>query len=164
MAIYQAPAVSYPTGRSLWLATVLIGILLLGAITAAVYSYQTYSKSQVLLWQSGMIAAAWLFAAVCVRQFLRQLERGLLDWDGVAWHWVMQRPMLNAGPQANPADQEGAISLRFDGQRCMLIKFDAPLGQSQWLWLEQSYAPERWHAVRRAVYSRAKAPLFNTLH
>ena len=49
-----------------------MGVLLLGALTAGVYSYLTYSKSNVLLWQNGVIAASWMLAAACVWQFLNQ--------------------------------------------------------------------------------------------
>ncbi|MDO8457517.1 MAG: hypothetical protein Q7T07_11480 [Burkholderiaceae bacterium] len=167
MTIYQAPAVCYPTGRSTRLALVLVGVLLLGALTAGVYGYLTYSKSNVLFWQNGVIAASWLLAAACVWQFLNQLQAGVLGWDGISWHWsaAVAQAKDEQSELAEPvgqAEHEGMISVRFDGQRCMLIKLEPPLGLSRWLWLEQGCAPQRWHDVRRAVYSPANAPVFNT--
>lgn len=142
-----------------------MGVLLFGAVTAGVYGYLTYSKSDVLLWQNGVIAASWMFAAACAWQFFNQLKSGLLDWDGVSWHWtaVVQASEVRSelAERVGQADQAGVISVRFDGQRCMLLKLESPLGQSRWLWLEQGCAPERWHDVRRALYSRANAPVFN---
>lgn len=145
-----------------------MGVLLLGAITAGVFGYLTYSPSGVMLWQNGAIAASWVFAAACVWQFWNRLEAGLLDWNGLSWHWVT---VAQAGDDASQrgesvgsADQKGVISVRFDGRRCMLIKLEMTVGQARWLWLEQGFVPQRWHDVRRALYSRAKAPVFNTTH
>lgn len=143
-----------------------MGILLLGAITAGVFGYLTHGSSGAMLWQKGVIAASWMFAAAGVWQFLNQLEPGLLDWNGQSWHWVTVAQADDDSSQrvglVGSANQKGVISVRFDGQRCMLIKLDMSTGQARWLWLEQGFAPQRWHDVRRAVYSRAKAPVFNT--
>lgn len=160
MAIHSAPSVSYPTGRSIWLALALLFILLLGAVSAGLYSYQTHSSGLPLRWQEGLIAVSWLFAFVCFGQFWGQLQRGRLDWDGLFWHWT--NSVLDE-TEGKSSPQTGSVSVRFDGQRCLLIKFKPSLdgGRVQWLWLERAFAPEHWHDVRRAVYSRAKEPVFN---
>ena len=138
-------------------------MLLLGAVSAGLYGYQTHSKALQFRWQQGLIAITWVLAAVCVGQFWAQLKRvssGTLAWDGFLWHWTSHVPVETQG---RPSSQTGTVSVRFDGQRCLLIKFQPSSVYSpvKWLWLEQAFAPEHWHDVRRAVYSRAKEPVFN---
>lgn len=166
MAIYSAPSLSYPTGRSIWLALVLFFMLLLGAVSVGLYSYQTHPAVFQFRWQEGLIAVSWLFAAVGVGQFLEQLKYrslGSLAWDGFFWH--LTSGALD-GAQGKPSSQTGNVSIRFDGQRCLLLKFEPSLegDRAQWLWLERAFAPEHWHDLRRAVYSRAKEPVFNAQH
>ena len=49
----------------------------------------------------------------------------------------------------------GAIRVALDLQRCMLLHWTA-LGASRWLGLERAHPADRWDALRRAVYSRAR--------
>lgn len=147
----------------MWLALALLCMLLLGAVSAGLYHYQTQSSVFPLRWQAGLIAASWLFAAVGIGQFWGQLKRGSLAWDGFFWHWTSGA--LDE-VQDKPSSSTGGVSVRFDGQRCLLLKFESSseTGRAQWLWLEQVFAPEQWHDLRRAVYSRAKESVFNTQH
>lgn len=96
---------------------------------------------------------AWVLTAIGVLQFIRQLQVTELDFDGVRWYL---------------ADKVGAVSVRFDGQICMLLRFEDDLNQACWLWVETRKIdqqdperqnlnfndPENWLALRRAVYSR----------
>ena len=144
-------------------------MLLLGVISAGLYHYQTHPAVFQLRWQTGLIVASWLFATVCVGHFWGQLKGGslgvlsFLEWDGFFWHWTSG---VQDEVQDKPSPQTGSVSVRFDGQRCLLLKFEPSLhtGRTQWLWLEQAFAPEHWHDLRRAVYSRAKEPVFNAQH
>lgn len=138
-------------------------MVLLGAVSAGLYSYQTPSAVLRFRWQEGLIVVSWFFAAACAGHFWRQLKRGSLAWDGLYWQWAISA--LDETQVQAPL-QTGSISVRFDGQRCLLIKLEPALdgARSQWLWLEQAFAPEQWHDVRRAVYSRAKEPVFNAQH
>ena len=149
----------------MWLALALLCMLLLGAVSAGLYLYQTQPADLQLRWQDGLIAASWLFAAVCMGQFWRQLKHGSLAWDGFSWHWTRS---TSDDIQAESPSQTANVSVRFDGQRCLLLKLEptsktgSEAGRAQWFWLERSFAPEQWHELRRAVYSRAKEPVFNT--
>ena len=136
---------------------VLLLVLLLGAVAASLYAFQTSSQpvlQSISSWRFGVIATSWLFAAWCVGHFLYQLKPGELYWDGFSWHWM----------PAGQANQVGRVSLRFDGQRSLLLKFESSLGVVQWLCLMQSFAPTHWHALRRAVYSRADSNLIPLLN
>ena len=119
-----------------------------------------------MLWQNGVMAASCLLAVASAGHFLYQLKPGWLDWNGQAWHWAAAD--ANSAASAAPstasvmvqAGQEGHLSVRFDGQSCMLVHWRSAAAAGRWLWLEQSSAPEHWHDVRRAVYSRAPMPVF----
>lgn len=145
----------------------LLFILMLGGVSAVLYHYQTQPADLQLRWQDGLISASWLFAALCMAQFWRQLKRGALVWDGFSWTWTSN--ILDEA-QAKPSSQTGSVSVRFDGQRCLLLKLEpisktgSEAGRAQWFWLDQAFAPEQWHELRLAVYSRAKEPIFNTHH
>jgi toxin CptA len=124
----------------------LCGILLLGCMAAFLYGYYTYNPSKPRLWQLGLIAFSWLASACGVWQFLRHISIGDLDFDGAHWYF---------------GENQGALSVRFDGQNCLLVRFDearsSKLNRSRWLWLEERFDPRHWHDLRRAVYSRAES-------
>ena len=144
----------------MWLALALLVMLLLAAVSAGLYHYQTQPATSQFRWREGLIVASWFVAAVCIGQFWRQLKRGSLVWDGFSWDWMRS---ASDEIQVKSSSQTGSVSVRFDGQRCLLLKleFSSATGRTQWLWLEQAFAPEHWHDLRRAVYSRAKEPVFN---
>ena len=139
---HNAPAVSYPTGRSGYLSLALCGVLLLGALSAGLYIVGTNTPNKPLVWQLSLIAFAWLFSALGVLRFLRQLPVGELDFDGTHWYF---------------AEKVGGLSVRFDGQSCLLARFEDDLQNANWVWLEARFDPTRWHDLRRAVYSRAES-------
>jgi toxin CptA len=116
--------------------------LLLGALSAGLYIVGTNTPNKPLVWQLGLITLAWLCSALGVLLFLRQLAVGELDFDGAHWYF---------------ADKTGELGVRFDGQSCMLVRFEDGLQKADWLWLEARFAPNHWHDLRRAVYSRAES-------
>lgn len=120
------------------------GVLLLGALSAGLYAFGTYTPSKPLVWQLCLMGFAWLCAVLCALQFFRRLPGGELDFDGVYWYF---------------ADKVGTVSVHFDGQVCMLLRFDDDLKHACWLWVEARNSnhqdPNHWLDVRRAVYSRA---------
>lgn len=122
---------------------VLAGVVLLGAAELGLYGYHTDAFSKQLTWQWALVAGAWLISAVAVWHFIRHLPRGELDFDGENWYF---------------ADLVGTVSVRFDGQNCLLLQFTSEFKQVYWLWLEArlvlSFVPSHWHDLRRAVYSR----------
>ena len=105
--------------------------------------------SKVLTWQWVLTAGAWLVSTVAAWHFLRHLPQGELDFDGENWYFADQVGQL---------DQTGSVSIRFDGQNGMLLRFESEFKRVSWLWLEERFAPQRsshdWHDLRRAVYSR----------
>ena len=138
-----APAVSYPTGGAGYLRWLLAGVVLLGAATLGLYGFYTDAFSKQLTWQWALVAGVWLISAVAARHFIHHLPQGELDFDGENWYF---------------ADQVGTVSVRFDGQNCLLLRFESEFKRVHWLWLEARFvlrfAPSDWHDLRRAVYSR----------
>lgn len=88
------------------------------------------------------MGVAWLSSVFFAWQFIRQLAKGELDFDGV--HWYL-------------GEKVGVLSVRFDGQKCMLLRFEDDLKNVDWLWLEAQFESNHWHDLRRAVYSRAES-------
>ena len=113
------------------------------------YFFNTSTPGKPLVWQLILIGMAWLAAAHGGCQFLRQLPIGELVFDGVDWYF------------SDAAGQEkvGSVHVRFDGQHCLLLRFEDDLSKTDWLWLEARFsvhqAPNSWLDLRRAVYSRA---------
>jgi hypothetical protein len=116
-----------------------VGIVFLGAAAVAWFGYHIYAVPQQLNWQFALLAGVWLISAVAVCFFIRQLPQGELDFDGENWYFT---------------DQVGTASVRFDGQNCLLLRFESEFKQVSWLWLEAGFESDHWHDLRRAVYSR----------
>ena len=133
------PAVSYATGRSGYLNWTVCSALLLSAVSAGLYFFYANTSTKPLVWQLSLIGFAWLYSAFFTRQFIHRLTKGEIDFDGE--HWYL-------------GEKVGTLSVRFDGQSCMLVRFEDDLKNVDWLWLESRDDPNHWHDLRRAVYSR----------
>ena len=122
---------------------VLTGFLLIGAVALGLYGYHTDAFLKQLTWQWALVVGVWLISAAAILHFIRHLPQGELDFDGENRYF---------------ADQVGTVSVRFDGQNCLLLRFESEFKQVHWLWLEArpvlSFALSHWHDLRRAVYSR----------
>jgi hypothetical protein len=134
-------------GTLIW---VLSGVLLLGATSIGFYIFQTGIVNKDFTWTNfwpvGLIGLTWLISVCVAWQFCKNLYQGEIDFDGL--HWYL-------GPRV------GTVSARFDGQFCLLARFEDDLNKVDWLWLEAHHVvnnePSHWHDLRRAVYSRANA-------
>jgi hypothetical protein len=115
------------------------GVLVLSAACVGVYFFYALAPHQALTWQLSLIGFAWCCSAFFAWQFVHSLKQGELDFDGV--HWYV-------------AEKIGTVSVRFDGQACLLLRFEDDLNHAEWLWLDQRFAPHHWLDLRRAVYSR----------
>lgn len=114
-------------------------MVLLGAAAVVWFGHHIYVASQQLNWQFALLTGAWLISTVAVWHFIRHLSQGELDFEGGNWYF---------------ADQVGTASVRFDGQNCLLLRFESEFKQVHWLWLDAGFESDHWHDLRRAVYSR----------
>lgn len=120
--------------------------MLISALSAGLYLVLASTPNKPLVWQLSLIGMAWLCSAFGVFHFIRQLPAGSIDFDGERWYF---------------ADKAGTLSVRFDGQSCILLRFEDELKGANWLWLQARDNPgqnvNHWHDLRRAVYSRAES-------
>lgn len=137
--MHNAPAVSYPVGRSFFQAGLLLGLALLSAGLGGYWIAHSgrFGAPQLL------IVLLWLTAAVVAGGAWRRPARGELQWDGQAWAW-------HSGATAA---WPGQVAVRLDWQRGLLLAFAGESGRTQWLWLARSADATRWPAVRRALYA-----------
>ena len=96
-------------------------------------------------WRTGVAFSAVIGAGVAALSGWKHTPSGQLAWDGEAWRW--ESPSYRTGS----TEQELAVVADF--QHMLLLRAENHEGASLWLWLERSTMPERWLAVRRAVYS-----------
>lgn len=145
--MYNAPAVSYPVGRSYIKRVITWAILLLALGVLGFWCHQVPR----LAWPQGLGLGLWLVSGVLAVRDDLDSPQGHLSWDGRVWllastgqSWLVEvRPQL-------------------DAQRLMLLELKtAPMG-FQWLWLERETDPLNWDALRRAVWAQDKTEMANT--
>jgi hypothetical protein len=142
----------YPVGRFLWgaAACVLLGLVGAGLTVYLLLQQQmhlgfAYVSCIALLTAALALAKTWAGTA---------LRRWLL-WDGHHWYWSddaagdVLRPVLHMQVQL---DFQQAILLRMNSTR---TEEGRPHLQ-EWVWLYKGFAPELWHGIRCAVYSRQR--------
>lgn len=141
--MHSAPSVSYPVGRSAFAGRLLACLGLLGLSAAAAWTLQSgfgwrqFAAFLAVLASGTLAAGGW-----------RRSPRGVLSWDGTAWGWEQ-------GGLRRPGRPELALDL----QSRLLLRWRPDEGRAHWFWLEQASDASHWHALRRAVYSRASAPV-----
>jgi hypothetical protein len=137
--MHNAPAVTYPVGRSSIQGTLGLVLWLLGV--AATLAWAMTSDQPWLL-----AAAASLCAGVAALAafFWWRIPSGELQWDPDGWH-------LHLHGQT----QHGKPTVALDLQGSVLLRWHAAREAGAWLWLDRCSAPARWDDLRRAVYSRA---------
>lgn len=142
--MHAAPSVSYPVGRSAFAAR--LAALLAGAGLAACTAWLV--QAQAFGWRQGAAFAVALgCAAIAGRAWLRS-PHGRLHWDGNGWQW-----------QDDTGAGAGSLRLALDLQAHMLLRWQGEEGRARWLWVGRESDVSHWDALRRAVYSRASAPI-----
>lgn len=139
----HAPPVSYPVGRFSWWLGAHALLWIAGALTLVGW---TCTNERTLQMAPALAALMVMLAWVNWRAWIN-LPTGLLSWHEGRWVW-------RAGDAGAPP-WEGALVRQWDMQGFMLIRLKSADGRSVWLCLRRKAAPERWHDLRRAVYSRA---------
>lgn len=137
--MHNAPSVTYPVGRSIFLGWLLAGLWLCGMGACVV----SWLGAAPVVWRLGSACSVLLLATLLARRFWLSLPQGVLRWDGHAW----------LGPQS--ATMPTYLSVHLDLQRHLLVRLHGADGPDQWLWLEAATDSARWDDLRRAVYSRA---------
>jgi hypothetical protein len=141
--MYSAPSVSYPVGRSR------IGRAILWTIWAAgaccVYGWRYQINSNDVRW--AVVLGLFAVASFALAWALRPQAARVLRWDGAFWSLSGVQAMGMA---------EASVAL--DLQGTLLLRLQEAGRGTQWIWADRAAAPERWNAMRRAVYCRAPSP------
>ena len=155
--MYNAPSVAYPVGRCAFQRYLWAGLF--GGVMVVMTAWALNQALSVWWFLS------WLPVALGALDARRALQaRGLLLWQGQFW-------CLGSEASDKPQPwQTGRVRLAWDLQWVLLLHWtptsdeDAPATpmcarvlsrRSQWLWLAQENAPERWLEVRRAVHAHS---------
>lgn len=142
--MHQAPSVTYPVGRSAFAARVHGALCVLGLAAAGAWALQ----SPAFGWRQALGFAAVLACAALALASWRHSPAGSLRWDGAGWYW-----------EEGAASSPGRPELALDLQSVMLLRWRPEAGGALWLWVERASDVSHWEALRRAVYSRASAPI-----
>jgi hypothetical protein len=145
--MHNAPAVSYPAGRSFLALAAITGIWLLGGAGVALWAAQVPGTP----WRmAAVVAVVAGVGAISLVSWSRS-SLGSLSWDGQHWTWAA----------AGSNRQDGTPEVALDAQRLLLLRWQSSGGGDggcgiRWLWLERGAQPAAWDDLRRAVYSRAR--------
>jgi toxin CptA len=139
--MHNAPSVTYPVGRSRIQGWLTLCLWLLGLATVLGWCSHVDAPN----WRQYLALACVLGAGAVALQGWRRMPVGTLRWDGQQWFW---------GAAGEPVGV--TVVCRLDLQRHMLLQLCPQLGRPMWCWAASAELPERWHGLRRAVYSPAR--------
>jgi hypothetical protein len=142
--MHSAPSVTYPVGRSAFALALAAALAALGLAVAVLWSVQSPAAG----WRQALAFAAVAACAGTAGSAWWRSPAGTLRWDGAGWTW-------EEGGEGRCGHPEIALDL----QNRLLLRWQPETGRVRWLWLERARDPAHWEALRRAVYSRASAPI-----
>ena len=142
--MHAAPSVTYPVGRSLFAG----GCYAVAALAGLGVTVAWILQADTPGWRHALgLAAVFACGAFALASWWRS-SKGWLHWDGDGWRW-------EEGADVGAGHPETALDL----QNRLLLRWQPETGRVRWLWLERARDPVHWQALRRAVYSRASAPI-----
>ncbi len=136
--MHNAPAVSFPVGRSHLQGGLLCLVVVLGMLTVTVWSRQ----SEIMGWRHWLAACSCVAISALAGWSWWRTAVGSFSWDGVTWHWSSGARSLRVLPETV-----------LDLQSALLLRLQVADGKEvAWVWLDRVSAPAHWLALRRAVY------------
>ena len=139
--MHNAPAVSYPVGRSRFQVIFLSSLSVLGWCAAVIWMVQAQNTD----WRQGlMLSGAVLTGLGAVWQW-RHAPIGQLSWEGGSWSWA-----------AFGNTESVQLAVVVDLQMAMVLILRTNGTKDRWLWVQRDASPARWLALRRAVYQRPR--------
>ena len=140
--MHNAPAVSFPVGRSRIQGWALGAAWVAGAAVCACWA----SVIDAAGWRYSLALAMPLVTGVLAWFGWQRQIGGSLHWDGICWQ-------LETPPLASTASLMGQVAVHLDFQRFMLLSLRPDNDAVRWLWLDQCADVAHWQAFRRAVHS-----------
>jgi hypothetical protein len=151
----SAPGIVYPLGRFSWSWVCGLPLWCLAAVVNAVL----YAQSALAASHAAFSAAVLLILLITsLREFRGSLLSAQLQWNGEQWHVEHEFQGIAVLPLTSVVvvlDLQQALLLRLDGADA-----DVSGRLQQWVWLYKGFAPEHWHGLRCAVYSRQPSDRF----
>ncbi len=137
--MHNAPAVSYPVGRSHFegLLIAVVGSAGLLVTMTWIWQVQQFGVGQVL----GLTACLFSTSLTFWRWW--HTPSGRLTWDGKAWTWTSDATSLAVSPV-----------VIIDVQSVMLLFLKQHPGSDIWLWPERKKFPQRWLTLRRSLFNQ----------
>lgn len=117
---------------------------MLGALVAGLWSAQAVP----LGWRQALALLVLILTGLAGGWAWWRAPPGELRWGEGGWSWI--------GPAGV---RDGRLAHGLDLQTVLLLRWqdEGARGRSaRWFWLERARCPDRWQALRRAVYSRAR--------
>ena len=154
--MYSAPSVSYPVGRFVW------GVIAAGlscSLLFAICVFFALRQPTPTVWIVALSLAAAVSAWGLSRQW-RHAQSGQLAWhapveqseDGL-WSWC---PNGYNGVKVEPYCVE--LTLILPLQYTMFVALESPLMARRLVRLSARAMPERWQALRQAVWYQEQQP------
>jgi toxin CptA len=134
----NAPAVSYPVGRSRFQ----VGLLALAVLGGALAGLLWLLAPGVVGWRQWLMAVSVLCAGVSAFEVWRRTANGVLRWDGHGWCCT---------PAVEPMC--GDLTVHVDLQSQLVLSLRTDRGRRVWLWPERRSDAVHWNALRQAVFS-----------
>lgn len=144
--MHSAPAVAYPVRRSRAAGLYLLAVCGLTVTVSALWLVQAHGGWQIRL---GVLCCA-LGCLWCALAW-RAMPVGELAWDGEVWQFTPAHGSLRDN-SASPCRQ---LVVTLDLQRHLLVRWPGHSSAGRF-WIDRASRPQRWHALRRAVYSPAR--------
>lgn len=140
--MHNAPAVSFPVGRS-HLQGWLVGLT---TLVSGVAGLTWWVQVDVAGWRQALFGLSGLVTGTLAMTMWHRAQQGTLCWDGQAWRWA-----------GNTSTACGTLTVHLDLQFAMLLSLRTDVGALLWIWPEQKNSKERWRDLRRAVFSKRGA-------
>ncbi len=140
--MHSAPAVSFPVGRSRFEGWLTGGVIVCGFLVVSTWCLQ----ADALGWRQWLAVVLWLVTSRLAGSNWWHSPKGSLSWDGAAWSLTVEAQSFVVVPE-----------VVVDLQQLVLLRLRDPAGiRVTWVWLDRVSKPLRWVALRRAIYTRAR--------
>jgi hypothetical protein len=140
--MHNAPAVSFPVGRSRFQVQILAALAFLGFLAAVVWT----AKAQAPDWRQWLMLSGAALTGLGAFWQWHHAPTGQVAWSGSSWHWAESSDAV-----------EARVVVVIDLQRAMLLILGVGgNARKVWLWVERDASPARWLALRRAVYQHPR--------
>jgi len=136
--MYNAPAVTYPVGRSRFQTGLTLAVVVAGGVAQAVWWLLAAAHGAGHL--LGLVL--WLMVGNWALWCLWHTVPAQLVWDGRGWLWCSGMSRQLVVPQ-----------VIIDAQHSLLLCLRPATGAARWVWPAQQAQPERWLALRRALFN-----------